>query len=155
VPSRVKDAAVVQELQPGDKITAEVIVSKDGNDYWLEDVRITDESGRGQVKPQAAPRMLTPGERVPDVALINQDGRTIHLSEGGRCDSGGAEALPFRQCRAVRNPGYVVPVALSWCWVFPVILYLRSQVAGVAPRVPSAPSELIARALMEAENEWK
>lgn len=81
MPYRVKDPAVVQELQPGDKIAAEVIVAKGGNDYWLEDVRITDESGRGQVKPAAAPHMLMPGERVADVALANQDGRTVHLSD--------------------------------------------------------------------------
>ncbi len=81
MPYRVNNPGLVEEVQPGDKIAAEVIVSKDGNGYWLEDVRITDESGRGQIKPPAAPRMLVPGERVPDVALINQDGRTIHLAD--------------------------------------------------------------------------
>ncbi len=81
MPYRVKDPAVVQELEPGDKIAAEVIVGKDPSDYWLEDVRITDEAARGQTKPAAAPRMLMPGERVPDVTLINQDGRTIRLSD--------------------------------------------------------------------------
>ena len=77
---RVKNPAVVQELQPGDKIAAEVVIGKDPSDYWLEDVRITDESARGQAKPSAAPRMLMPGDRAPDLALINQDGRKIHLS---------------------------------------------------------------------------
>lgn len=81
MPYRVKDPAVVQELQPGDKIAAEVVVGKDPSDYWLEDVRITDESGRSQVTPPAASRMLMPGEQVPDVALVNQDGRKIHLSD--------------------------------------------------------------------------
>jgi protein SCO1/2 len=81
MPYRVKDPAVVQELQPGDKIAAEVVLGKDESDYWLEDVRITDESARGQVKPPAAPPMLMPGERAPDLALINQDDRTIHLSD--------------------------------------------------------------------------
>ena len=81
MPYRVKDPAVIQELQPGDKIAAEAFVSKDGNDYWLEDVRITDESGRSQVKQPAAPNMLMLGERVPDVALTNQDGKTIRLSD--------------------------------------------------------------------------
>jgi len=81
MPYRVKDPAVVQEVQPGDKIAAQVIVGKGPSDYWLEDVRITDESARGQAKPAAALHMLMPGERVPDVALINQDGRTIHLSD--------------------------------------------------------------------------
>ncbi|MGB0115779.1 MAG: SCO family protein [Terriglobales bacterium] len=81
MPYRVKDPAVVQELEPGDKIVAEVVIGKDASDYWLEDVRITDESGRGQTKPTAAPQMLMPGQRVPDFTLVNQDGRKIHLSD--------------------------------------------------------------------------
>jgi len=81
MPYRVKDPAVAQEVQPGDKIAAEVVVGKDPSDYWLEDVRITDESGRVQAKPPAAPQMLMPGARVPDFALINQDGRKIRLSD--------------------------------------------------------------------------
>ncbi len=81
MPYRVKDPAVIQELQPGDKIAAEVVVGKDPSDYWLEDVRITDESGRGKVKPPAAPQMLMPGERVPDFTLVSQDGRKIRLAD--------------------------------------------------------------------------
>ncbi len=81
MPYRVKDPAVIQELEPGDKIAAEVVVGKDPSDYWLEDVRITDESGRGKVKPPTAPQMLMPGERVPDFTLVNQDGRKIRLSD--------------------------------------------------------------------------
>jgi Cu/Ag efflux protein CusF len=81
MPYRVKNTALVQEIQPGDKIAAEVVVGSDRSDYWLEDVRITDESGRGQARPAIGMRMLMPGARVPDVALVNQDGRTIHLSD--------------------------------------------------------------------------
>ncbi|MGA7754694.1 MAG: copper-binding protein, partial [Candidatus Sulfotelmatobacter sp.] len=50
MPYHVQDPAVVQELQPGDKIAAEGFVNKDTKEYWLEDVRITDESGRSQAK---------------------------------------------------------------------------------------------------------
>jgi len=81
MPYRVRDETVFPELQAGDKIAAEVVVGRDPSDYWLEEVRITDQSGRGQVKSQIAPRMLTPGQHVPDIALINQDGRTVHLSD--------------------------------------------------------------------------
>ena len=80
MPYHVKDPAVIQELQPGDKIAAEAFVSKSG-DYWLDDVRITDESKRAQVKTPVTPHMLIPGERVPNMAFVNQDGRTIHLSD--------------------------------------------------------------------------
>jgi protein SCO1/2 len=90
MPYRVKDPAVVQEVQAGDKIAADVMIGKDPSDYWLEDIRITDRSARVTGQPAAAPRMLMPGERVFDAArntalintaLINQDGRTIHLAD--------------------------------------------------------------------------
>jgi protein SCO1/2 len=80
MPYKVKNTAMLQELQPGDKIAAEVVVSKAGNDYWLEDVRITDESRRGKVKPVES-HMLMPGEKVPDVPLVDQDGQTIRLKD--------------------------------------------------------------------------
>jgi len=81
MPYPVKDPAVVREVQPGDKIAAEVVVGSDRTNYWLEDVRITDESGRVRADPAAKARMLMPGERVPDIAFTNQDGRTIHLPD--------------------------------------------------------------------------
>ena len=81
MPYRVKNPAILQELEPGDKIAADVVIGSDRSDYWLEDVRITDESGRVSAKPALTPTMLMPGERVPNVPLVNQDGRTIHLSD--------------------------------------------------------------------------
>ena len=79
MPYKVKDPAVVQEVEPGDKIAAEVVTTNDGSNYWLEDVRITDESGRKATSPSAPPQRLAVGERVPDLPLVNQDGKTIHL----------------------------------------------------------------------------
>jgi protein SCO1/2 len=81
MPYRVKDAAVLRDLQPGDKIAADVVVGSDRSDFWLEGVRVTDNAGRVQAKPPSAPHMLMPGERVPDIALTNQDGKVIHLSD--------------------------------------------------------------------------
>jgi len=72
MPYRVKDPAVVQELQPGDQIAAEIMFGKNPSDYWLEDVRITRQSPRPST-PAVVPKMVLPGERVPDAALINQD----------------------------------------------------------------------------------
>jgi protein SCO1 len=81
MPYKVKDPAVVQELQPGDAIAADVVIANNGNDYWLEDVRITDESARKTTKPAVAIHRLEVGERVPDIPLINQDGKTFHFSD--------------------------------------------------------------------------
>src|ERR1035438_7899089 len=38
MPYRVKNPGLVQDVQPGDKIAAEVVVGSDRSDYWLEDV---------------------------------------------------------------------------------------------------------------------
>lgn len=77
---KVKDPAVAQELKPGDIIVAELITKNNGNDYWLEDVRITSESKRNAA-PVGQTHFLPPGEHLPDLALINQDGRTLRLSD--------------------------------------------------------------------------
>ncbi len=79
MPYKVKDPAVVQEVEPGDKIAAEVVVAEGGNDNWLENIRITAKSGRNTTKVPAPPKALAVGERVPNISLINQDGKTIHL----------------------------------------------------------------------------
>jgi protein SCO1 len=81
MPYTVKDPSVLQAIEPGDKIAAEIVVGKDPSEYWLENVRVTDSSGRAQFRSAIAPRMLVPGEHVPDVPMVNQDGKTIHLSD--------------------------------------------------------------------------
>jgi protein SCO1/2 len=81
MPYKVKDPATVQEVEPGDKIAAEVVVVNDGSDYWLEDVRITEESGRKSASAAPSVRRLNVGEHVPNLPLVNQDGRTIHLDD--------------------------------------------------------------------------
>jgi protein SCO1/2 len=80
MPYTVKDPSVLQAIEPGDKIAAEVVTGKDPSEYLLENVRVTDSSGRAQFRSSIAPRMLTPGEHVPDLPMVNQDGKTIHLS---------------------------------------------------------------------------
>jgi len=76
---KVKNPRLVQELQPGDKIAAELVVA--GDDYWLENVRITDQSGRRTAKAPASPHLLAVGEPVPRLPLTNQDGKTFRLSD--------------------------------------------------------------------------
>lgn len=78
---KVKDPAVVEEVQPGDTITADLLVSGNGQDYLLDDVVITDETKRSEPPALVAPRALKVGESVPDVPLVNQDGKTFRLGD--------------------------------------------------------------------------
>ena len=80
MPYPVKDPQGLAEVEPGDRITADVVV-KNNDNYWLERLTITDQSGRGSVPAVTTPHELMPGEAVPDVPLINQDGKTLHLSQ--------------------------------------------------------------------------
>jgi protein SCO1/2 len=84
MPYQVKDLAAFQQVQPGDAITADLVVvanSKDaGKRSWLEHLVITDSSGRDSL-PSITADDLEPGTEIPDVSLINQDGKSIHLSE--------------------------------------------------------------------------
>ncbi len=74
----VKDPQGLGQVQPGDRIRADVVVDSNNN-YWLEHVTVTDESKRGSVGGTQA-RQLQPGDKVPDVPLVNQDGKTLHLA---------------------------------------------------------------------------
>jgi len=81
MPYKVKDPAVVSEVEPGDAIAAEVVVTNNGNDYWLEDVRITDESGRKTAKPAMTTHMLAVGAAAPNIPLTNQNGKSFRLAD--------------------------------------------------------------------------
>jgi protein SCO1/2 len=76
----VRDKNGFQQVEPGDVIAADVITAKNGNEYWLENIRITDASGRKTIKPGTVHR-LDIGERVPDVSLVNQDGKSFRLDD--------------------------------------------------------------------------
>jgi protein SCO1 len=76
----VKDAQGFQQVQPGDRITAVVVVAN-GTSYWLEHIAVTDRSGRSLFSIPKNSRALLPNQKVPDVALINQDGKTLHLAD--------------------------------------------------------------------------
>lgn len=76
----VKDQNGFRELEPGDAITADVVTANNGNAYWLENLRITDESGRKTAKPGTVHR-LDIGDHIPDLALMNQDGKSFHLGD--------------------------------------------------------------------------
>lgn len=77
---KVPDSNAVAALQPGDAIEADVVVPKNGDPYWLDDVTITN-TPQGPIKAALAPRLLMPGDTIPDVALTNQDGKSIRINQ--------------------------------------------------------------------------
>jgi protein SCO1 len=78
MPYPVRDPQGLETVQPGDKISADVVV-REG--YWLQHLVITDQSGRGSVPATTATQELPPGAAVPDVPMIDQDGKTLHLGQ--------------------------------------------------------------------------
>jgi len=78
MPYPVHDAKSLSSLNPGDEITADVVVTNDG--AYLENIVVTKRAAPGVAKPSGAAHVPSPGEAVPDFALIDQDGKRIRLS---------------------------------------------------------------------------
>jgi protein SCO1 len=76
----VKPSATLGQLQPGDSITADVVVLPD-NTYWLENVKVTAHSPTPADKPTATLHIPSPGDEVPDFKLINQNNRRTSLHQ--------------------------------------------------------------------------
>ena len=79
MPYTFKPGSLINQLQPGDSITAEVVV--EGDQYWLENVKVTGHSQLPAEKPSASIHIPAPGDDVPDFKLVNQNGRTISLHQ--------------------------------------------------------------------------
>jgi protein SCO1 len=80
MPYPVHDTRALAALGPGDEITADVVVGKDGT--YLENILVTKKASSGAGKPSGAAASHSPkqGEKVPDFAVIDQDGKQIRLS---------------------------------------------------------------------------
>jgi protein SCO1 len=77
----VKDVQGLRQIQPGDRITAVVVVEKGGSNYWLEHITTTDRSARNLFSAPEKAHELLPNRKVPDVPFVNQDGKTLHLAD--------------------------------------------------------------------------
>jgi len=78
MPYPVKDKQSLSTLNPGDEITADVVVGSDG--AYLENIVVTKKAAPGAGKPSgASSHQPQPGESVPDFAFIDQDAKRIHL----------------------------------------------------------------------------
>ncbi|MGA8868596.1 MAG: SCO family protein [Candidatus Sulfotelmatobacter sp.] len=75
----IKPAGVLNQLQPGDTITGEVVVQ--GDNYWLENVTLVQHASSPAPKPTAALHTPSSGELVPDFMFINQNGKRIFLHQ--------------------------------------------------------------------------
>jgi len=74
----VRDVRILQPLNVGDEITADVVVASDG--AYLENIVVTKKGTGGKGQAPTSEHDPTPGEKVPDFAFTNQDGKRIHLS---------------------------------------------------------------------------
>ena len=88
MPYKFKPESAYRELEPGDSISAEVVVvdhdAKDQNaepDYWLENVKVTGHAPTPPAAAANAMHMPAPGEDVPDFPFTNQDGKKISLAQ--------------------------------------------------------------------------
>jgi protein SCO1/2 len=82
MPFRVKNNALMQEVQPGDSIVATLAVSRE--ESWLETVKVIQKGEQVEpMSPEAIKlkHLFQPGEALPDDALLNQDGKTIRLGD--------------------------------------------------------------------------
>lgn len=78
----IKEVWVVRELEPGDKIAADLVVNKDA-DYYLENVKImkAPRDASGNVAPEVSTGANLIGVEVPDFKLINQNGKRFGLGD--------------------------------------------------------------------------
>ena len=85
---KIKPAAMLRQLSPGDSISADIVVvdhdPRDENadsDYWLENVKVTGHAAKPPANGPKAFHMPAPGEEVPDFAFTDQDGKHISLHQ--------------------------------------------------------------------------
>lgn len=74
----VADPKQIESLKPGDKISADLVVS-DSKGRLEKIVPIS--RGDGKPNPGTSQRFPERGEVVPDFALVNQDGKSIHIHD--------------------------------------------------------------------------
>lgn len=80
---KLKDPNVLSELHAGDRITAKLLVHKNGDQYSdavLDQIVVTAQA-RPDYKPTSQYHAPEQGDAVPDFKLVNENGRSIHLGQ--------------------------------------------------------------------------
>jgi protein SCO1/2 len=88
MPYKVKPAATLNQLKPGDLISAEFALTEpdDDNarsDNWLENVKVTAHAATSPAAAANAMHLPATREDVPDFAFTNQSGKRISLKQYG------------------------------------------------------------------------
>lgn len=78
MPYPVLHASQLNGLDPGDEITADVVVNQDDSSAHLENIVVTKKAGAG--KPTTGFHIPQPGDQVPDFVLTDQNGKRIHMN---------------------------------------------------------------------------
>lgn len=81
MPYKLKDSSILDELHPGDTITADLLVSQGPDASVLLDHIVVVAQGKPDYRPTTIYHVPANGDVVPDFKLRNQDGRMIHLSQ--------------------------------------------------------------------------
>lgn len=88
MPYKIKPAATLNHLIPGDSVSAEVVVVSSGAknddaapDYWLENVKVIAHIDPSHAPGASSLHMPAPGEEVPDFSFTNQSGKLISLKQ--------------------------------------------------------------------------
>jgi protein SCO1 len=78
MPYKVKDPNVLQDLHPGDHMSAVLLA---GDDKTVLDQIVITAQAQPDYKPQAQYHVPAPGDAVPDFQLTNQSGREISFRQ--------------------------------------------------------------------------
>jgi protein SCO1/2 len=78
---KVTIPATLDEVQPGDEISADVLATSNDAAFTLDRVKVTGQSREALHAGTLPAHRLLIGETVPDIPLVNQDGTTLHLQE--------------------------------------------------------------------------
>ena len=78
---KLKDPGILNELHPGDVLTADVLVSQNPDADVLLDHIVVIAQAKPDYRPAVFYHVPAPGDPVPDFKLRNQDKRMIHLGQ--------------------------------------------------------------------------
>ncbi|MGO9086838.1 MAG: SCO family protein [Candidatus Sulfotelmatobacter sp.] len=85
---KIKPVATLNQLIPGDSISADLVQAQPDEDehaepinYWLENVKVTARAPSFPAASANTLHMPAPGEEVPDFSFTNQSGKRISLQQ--------------------------------------------------------------------------